>query len=69
MSSAQIVRSAVVIDIDPAAESEAAAARRARFGSLPGRVRPEDTVEERAAAPDPDRDAYNADEWLVRYAL
>ncbi|MGP4006003.1 hypothetical protein [Streptomyces sp. 4N124] len=45
-------------------------ARRARFGTLPERVRLEDTVEERpATAPDPARDAYNEDEWLVRYAL
>ncbi|QIB44581.1 hypothetical protein [Streptomyces aureoverticillatus] len=43
------------------------AARQARFGKLPERVRPEDTVEERpAVAPDPARDTYNADEWLIR---
>jgi hypothetical protein len=48
----------------------AEAARRARFGTLPERVRVEDTVEERpATVPDPARDAYNADEWLVRYCL
>lgn len=48
----------------------AEAARRARFGKLPERIRPEDTVEELpATAPDPARDTYNADEWLVRYAL
>ncbi|WP_369194271.1 hypothetical protein [Streptomyces djakartensis] len=47
-----------------------AAARRARFGALPDPVRVEDMVEERAAtAPDPDRTAYNQDEWLVRYCL
>lgn len=46
----------------------AAGARRARFGTLPDRVRPEDTVETRPALPrDPARDAYNPDEWLVRY--
>lgn len=46
-----------------------AAERRARFGTLPERIRPEDTVQEvPAAAPDPARDTYNADEWLVRYA-
>jgi hypothetical protein len=42
-------------------------ARRARFGALPGRVSPEDMVEEQpATAPDPARDAYNEDEWMVR---
>lgn len=47
-----------------------AAARRARFGALPEPVRVEDMVEERAAdAPNPDRTAYNQDEWLVRYCL
>ncbi|MEU1853349.1 hypothetical protein ABZ499_29820 [Streptomyces sp. NPDC019990] len=47
-----------------------AAARRARFGALPEPVRVEDMVEERAAgAPDPDRTAYNEDEWMVRYCL
>ncbi|MFI1049812.1 hypothetical protein [Streptomyces griseoruber] len=44
--------------------------RRVRFGALPERVRPEDTVEERPAAPrDPARDAYDPDEWMVRYCL
>ncbi|MFJ9732366.1 hypothetical protein ACIRU2_06510 [Streptomyces sp. NPDC101169] len=48
----------------------AATARRARFGTLPQRVRPEDTVETRPAVPrDPARDAYDPDEWLVRYCL
>ncbi|MFJ5268712.1 hypothetical protein [Streptomyces sp. NPDC088358] len=47
-----------------------AAVRRARFGALPERIRLEDTVEERpATVPDPARDAYNADEWLVRTCL
>ncbi|MDQ1013704.1 hypothetical protein [Streptomyces afghaniensis] len=47
-----------------------AAARQARFGTLPEPVRLEDTVEERAAStPDPARTAYNQDEWLVRYCL
>lgn len=46
------------------------AARRARFGSLPARIRPEETVEERpATVPDPARDAYSADDWLVRCCL
>ncbi|MEU6253815.1 hypothetical protein [Streptomyces sp. NPDC047043] len=44
--------------------------RRARFGTLPERVRLEDTVEERpATVPDPARDTYNSDEWLVRTCL
>ncbi|KPI13239.1 MULTISPECIES: hypothetical protein [Streptomyces] len=52
------------------APDAAEAARRARFGTLPERVRVEDTVEERpATVPDPARDAYSADEWLVRYCL
>ncbi|MEU3245116.1 MULTISPECIES: hypothetical protein [unclassified Streptomyces] len=47
-----------------------AAVRRARFGALPERIRLEDTVEERpATAPDPARDAYSEDEWLVRTCL
>ncbi|MFI6739309.1 hypothetical protein ACIBI9_40840 [Nonomuraea sp. NPDC050451] len=53
-----------------ATQDLAEAARRARFGRLPERVRLEDTVEEHAAtAPDPARDAYDSDEWLVRYCL
>ncbi|MEU7487226.1 hypothetical protein [Streptomyces sp. NPDC042319] len=41
-------------------EHHASAARRTRFGSLPARVRYEDMVEERPAAPrDPARDAYD----------
>ncbi|MEV6832963.1 hypothetical protein AB0N17_00245 [Streptomyces sp. NPDC051133] len=48
--------------------AEAAAARRSRFGTLPERIRPEDTVETRpATTPDPARDTYNPDEWLIRY--
>ncbi|MER6860262.1 hypothetical protein [Streptomyces pilosus] len=48
----------------------AAAVRQARFGRLPEPVRPQDMVEERPATdPDPARDAYNPDEWLVRYCL
>ncbi|QKV90888.1 hypothetical protein HUT19_03320 [Streptomyces sp. NA02950] len=44
--------------------------RRARFGALPERVRPEEMVEERpAVAPDPARNAYNDDEWLIRYVV
>ncbi|MFD8385451.1 hypothetical protein ACFV2X_44200 [Streptomyces sp. NPDC059679] len=45
-------------------------ARRARFGTLPQRIRLEDTVEEQPAiAPDPAKDTYNADEWLTRNCL
>ncbi|OIK25098.1 hypothetical protein [Streptomyces malaysiense] len=48
--------------------AEAAARRRERFGTLPERIRPEDTVETSPATlPDPARDRYHADEWLVRY--
>ncbi|MEV1066383.1 hypothetical protein [Streptomyces sp. NPDC050263] len=48
----------------------AAAERRARFGALPERVRIEDMVEERPAAPrDPARDAYDPNEFVVRYGL
>lgn len=48
----------------------AEAGRRARFGALPERVRPEQMVEEKpATVPDPARDAYNSDEWLVRTCL
>ncbi|MFF8034680.1 MULTISPECIES: hypothetical protein [unclassified Streptomyces] len=50
-------------DTDPAAT-----ARQARFGRLPEPVRAEDMTEERpAVAPDPARNAYDPDEWLVRY--
>ncbi|MEU9986465.1 hypothetical protein ACFZCP_17800 [Streptomyces sp. NPDC007971] len=45
-------------------------ARPGRFSRLPERIRPEDTVETRPATlPDPARDRYSADEWLVRYCL
>ncbi|QJT05447.1 hypothetical protein G9272_38300 [Streptomyces asoensis] len=44
--------------------------RQDRFGALPERVRPQDMVEERPATPrDPDRDAYDPDEFAVRYGL
>jgi len=44
--------------------------RRARVGALPERVRPQDMVEERPATPrDPARDAYDPDEFAVRYGL
>ncbi|MFI1356668.1 hypothetical protein ACH4TV_24280 [Streptomyces sp. NPDC020898] len=46
------------------------AARQARFGQLPERIRVEDMVAgQPASVPDPARDAYNEDEWLVRYCL
>ncbi|MFD9000321.1 hypothetical protein ACFV0T_04935 [Streptomyces sp. NPDC059582] len=52
------------------APDTAEALRRSRFGALPERIRPQDTVEERPAiAPDPARTAYDPDEWLVRYCL
>jgi hypothetical protein len=54
---------------DPAQVAAEAAVRHARFGALPERVHLEDTVEEQPELPDPARDAYNPDEWLVRYAL
>ncbi|MCS0599735.1 hypothetical protein NX794_00535 [Streptomyces sp. LP11] len=50
--------------------TDAATLRRDRFGTLPERIRPEDTTETRPATlPDPARDRYHADEWLVRYCL
>ncbi|MFJ4948166.1 hypothetical protein [Streptomyces sp. NPDC088760] len=52
----------------PQEPADAAALRRDRFGSLPERIRPEDTVETRpATVPDPARDTFNPDEWLIRY--
>ncbi|MFE6286622.1 hypothetical protein [Streptomyces sp. NPDC057877] len=52
------------------AEDAGREVRQSRFGSLPERIRVEDMVEERPAVPhDPARDAYNADEWLVRVCL
>jgi len=58
--------------MEPTRESgkRAEAVRRARFGTLPRRIRLEEMVEERAATlPDPARNTYNPDEWLVRYSL
>ncbi|GGT15759.1 hypothetical protein [Streptomyces chromofuscus] len=53
-----------------AENSAAQSIRQQRFGKLPERVRPEDMVEERPTVEyDPARDAYNPDEWLVRYCL
>ncbi|MEU2717091.1 hypothetical protein [Streptomyces sp. NPDC007205] len=47
---------------------DAAAPHHGRFGTLPERIRPEDTIETKpATVPDPARDAYNPDEWLIRY--
>ncbi|GAA1220344.1 hypothetical protein GCM10009578_073560 [Streptomyces rhizosphaericus] len=55
---------------EPRPADAAEARRRARFGTLPERVRAEDMVEERpATAPDSARDAYDSDEWLVRTCL
>ncbi|MFC9930346.1 hypothetical protein [Streptomyces sp. NPDC127190] len=48
--------------------TDAAEHRRSRFGTLPERIRPEDTVETRPATlPDPARNTYHPDEWLIRY--
>ncbi|MGW7041284.1 hypothetical protein ACWGDT_00860 [Streptomyces avermitilis] len=45
-------------------------ARRERFGKLPERIHLTDMVEEKpATVPDPARDAYDYDEWLVRTCL
>ncbi|MFF7475812.1 hypothetical protein [Streptomyces sp. NPDC008092] len=47
-----------------------AVTRKERFGALPDRIRPEDMVETRPAVRhDPDRDAYDPDEFAVRYGL
>ncbi|MFK0156049.1 hypothetical protein ACIQVK_28755 [Streptomyces sp. NPDC090493] len=47
-----------------------AVTRKERFGALPERIRPEDMVETRPAVRhDPDRDAYDPDEFAVRYGL
>lgn len=47
----------------------AAAARRARFGKLPERIRYEDMVEEKAATPnDPARHAYNPERSWMFYS-
>jgi hypothetical protein len=52
----------------PRDTTDAAALRHDRFGTLPERIRPEDTIETRpATTPDPARDTYNPDEWLIRY--
>ncbi|MDN3264690.1 hypothetical protein QWJ26_33795 [Streptomyces sp. CSDS2] len=53
---------------DTAEAADAAVTRRHRFGRLPERIRLEDTVETKPATrPDPARDTYHADEWLIRY--
>jgi hypothetical protein len=52
------------------ATDAAGATRRERFGTLPERVRPQEMVEERAVTvPDPAKDTYHADDWVVRYGL
>jgi hypothetical protein len=57
-------------DSTPAATARADTAREARFGKLPERICPEEMVAEQAATmPDPTKDTYNSDEWLVRYSL
>ncbi|WP_105968744.1 hypothetical protein [Streptomyces geranii] len=48
----------------------AEAVRHTRFGRLPERIRLEDmTAGQPASVPDPARNAYNEDEWTVRYCL
>lgn len=48
----------------------AEAVRQVRFGQLPERIRLEDMVAAQpASVPDPAKDSYNEDEWLVRYCL
>jgi hypothetical protein len=48
-------------------QDAAEAARQARFGKLPERILPKETVQEvPATAPDPAKDTYNPDEWLIR---
>ena len=48
-------------------EDSAEAARHARYGKLPERIRLEDTTEEQpATSPDPAKDRYDDDEWLIR---
>ncbi|MER6345174.1 hypothetical protein ACWC10_34415 [Streptomyces sp. NPDC001595] len=55
---------------EPTTDESAQEVRRLRFGTLPERIRPEDMTEEQPAVPhDPTREAYNADEWLVRVCL
>jgi hypothetical protein len=50
--------------LDPAEQG-----RRARFGRLPEPIRLQDTVEEKAVTvPDPAKDIYDPDDWLVRYS-
>jgi hypothetical protein len=54
----------------PDADTAAEEARHRRFGALPERILPEDMVETRpATGHDPDRDAYDPDEFAVRYGL
>ncbi|WP_328918107.1 MULTISPECIES: hypothetical protein [unclassified Streptomyces] len=62
MKSLSIVKSGTVMD-------SAAAARQARFGALPERVRHEDLVEEKpVSARDAAGDAYNPEKSFVSYS-
>lgn len=64
------VREGEMTHEETADSTAAEAVRRERFGTLPERIRLEDTVEEKpATAPDPTKDTYNPDEWLVRNCL
>ncbi|MGW2618715.1 hypothetical protein [Streptomyces sp. NPDC001500] len=53
-------RGGVAVDVTGGAADSAAAARKARFGTLPERIRPDETVETQAVAPnDPTRHGYD----------
>ncbi|MEH0417625.1 hypothetical protein [Streptomyces sp. B21-083] len=57
-------------NVEAGAPETVEAVRQARFGQLPERIRVEDMVAAQpASVPDPAKDAYNDDEWLVRYCL
>lgn len=53
---------------DPVTDDAAVAARRARFGRLPERIRFEDMVQAQVAPKDPARDAYQAAGSFVSYS-
>lgn len=49
----------------PDTTDRAETARRARFGRLPRRIRPEEMIEEQPVS-GPAGNSYDPDEWLVR---
>lgn len=53
----------------PVGPDAAEAVRHARFGELPGRIRPKTVEERKATAPNPVRDTYKVHEWLARHCL